>query len=316
MASRRRSKTKSKFKPRPMIRGKIVTRKQKKLDRAQEAIFLLDSFNADDIERWKQRFKELFDFQWREYAHYAHIRAQKNESLRNSFLEVSTEFKFSKLFRAYALKYNPLSAAGSRISAQGGRFNYGNIDAGKFPSFPALYLGENPETAFREKFQAKDENPFSSAKNGLISQSSFGVASVSGEIASLVDITLDDNLKPFLKQIKKLLPPEELSAEAKRLGLNPSDTIRTMSNLKKALLSPDWSLYPTLLDIPSNSQVFGLIAKLAGIQAIKYRSKFGTGYCIAVFPENFVDSTSYIEVTDIPGLSPRRLDKDTCRALG
>ena len=53
----------------------------------------------------------------------------------------------------YQYSLQPLSAAGS-LQAVGQRFNAGfELDTGTLSPWPALYLAQNFETAFREKFQ-------------------------------------------------------------------------------------------------------------------------------------------------------------------
>lgn len=57
-------------------------------------------------------------------------------------------------FVTYQYSFGPLSAAGSLL-AYGGRFNAGvDLDPGTVDAWPCLYLAEDDETAFREKFQA------------------------------------------------------------------------------------------------------------------------------------------------------------------
>jgi len=56
-------------------------------------------------------------------------------------------------FVTYQYCFSPLSAAGSLL-AYGGRFNAGaDLDPGTLDPWPCLYLAEDDETAFREKFQ-------------------------------------------------------------------------------------------------------------------------------------------------------------------
>ena len=280
----------------------------------------MDRFSADDIDRWKQKYQSLYEFYWEEYSYYAHQRTKKAESLRSAILGVSNTYSFKDWYRCFDMRHSlkPLSAAGSRISALGGRFNIGQIEFGKFPSFAALYVAENRETAEREKFQIKKESSIFEAYDfGLVKKSSFGFARLHGEIELVIDITSEANLKPFLKQIKKLVPSDELIVKAKILGLNPPDSVRTMKKLKEALTEWDWSSNPAVLDIPSNSQIFGLIARAAGVHAILYKSKFFTGKCLAIFPENFAESASFVQLSD-PMASEdviARLDKMTWQNL-
>lgn len=287
------------------------------LMRPQEAFFILDSFSANDIDRWQDNHKNLYEFYWNEYSYYAHFRTQKAEFLRNALLEKSNSLNFKDWYRCVDSAYltKPLFATGSRVSLQGGRFNIGQVDSGKFPSFSALYLAENEETAFKEKFQIKNTNSFfDSSDFGLRKKSSFHFFRINGRLDNVIDIRSPENLKPFLKQIKKLTPPNELIEKARKLGLNPPDAIRTLKKLMATLSDQEWSTYPTAIDIPSNSQIFGLIAKTAGLHGVLYKSKFQSGSCLAIFPENFINSESMIELSDITDVTipVTRVDKNNC----
>ena len=76
--------------------------------------------------------------------------------------------------------------------------------------------------------------------------------------------------------------------------LNP---IKKMSELSDALLDSYWRASIVRFDVPSNSQSFGNIVRAAKIEAIKYRSKYSSGYCLAIFPENLALG-SFLELSD------------------
>ena len=58
-------------------------------------------------------------------------------------------------------------------------------------------------------------------------------------------------------------------------------------------------MLPMQYDLPSNSQVFGRIAAAAGVHGILYPSVRVEGrQCLALFPQNWRSSGSYIEVMD------------------
>jgi len=65
-----------------------------------------------------------------------------------------------------------------------------------------------------------------------------------------------------------------------------------------------------LLDIPSNSQIFGQLIMEAGIQGILYKSKLTGKECLAIYPFNFPNSDSFIQLNDeSPNLNtPSRID--------
>lgn len=292
----------------------------KKFKQTQRTQFLLDAFSANDIEAWEARHQELYEYFWKEYSHYSHLRSTRSDALKNALLESCETFEFQNFYRCITFEYSsaPLSSAGSRISASGGRYNIGLISQDKFPSFAALYLGENEETAFREKFQVRaDKNPiFDSGDFALRKKSSYSFLRVEGILDQVLDVTKSANLKSFLKQIRKIKVNEELEERAQQLGLKPPDSIRTMKKLMDALQDPDWASNPTLLDIPASSQIFGLIAKSAGIQGVLYSSKFATGKCLAIYPDNFQNIESYVRLSDpVPAGITVELNSKTFRQL-
>lgn len=65
-----------------------------------------------------------------------------------------------------------------------------------------------------------------------------------------------------------------------------------------------------LYDVPAGTQVFGSIALDAGIEGIVYKSVMTGSECLALFPQNFVNSSSYIELDDPAPTDdvPRRID--------
>lgn len=65
-----------------------------------------------------------------------------------------------------------------------------------------------------------------------------------------------------------------------------------------------------LYDVPASGQIFGGIAMDAGIEGILYESVLTGKECLAVFPKNFLNSSSYIELDDPApqGDVPTRID--------
>lgn len=63
--------------------------------------------------------------------------------------------------------------------------------------------------------------------------------------------------------------------------------------------------------MPSNSQIFGHLVYLAGIEGILYKSKLTEKNCLVIFPSNFVGTESYIALDDDPPhpLVPTRIDE-------
>lgn len=60
-----------------------------------------------------------------------------------------------------------------------------------------------------------------------------------------------------------------------------------------------WRNSPAQIDVPANSQILGQLAHESGIEAILYPSKMSsTKKCLAIFPENFSNSDSFVKIQD------------------
>jgi hypothetical protein len=56
--------------------------------------------------------------------------------------------------------------------------------------------------------------------------------------------------------------------------------------------------WPIMFDVPSTSQVFGSLVMNAGIEGILYNSTITQKACLAIFPQNFLNSSTFIELDD------------------
>ena len=65
-----------------------------------------------------------------------------------------------------------------------------------------------------------------------------------------------------------------------------------------------------IFDVPSTCQVFGGLVMNAGIESILYNSAITQRECLAIFPQNFLNSSSFLELDDpIPSEEvQRRID--------
>ena len=116
---------------------------------------LLDQFSLSEIKDWAGRKELLSDFHWDQYTYYANERSKLADKIRIALVEGAKEYTFNDWFRIVTQKYNnrPLSAAGSRMHPNGGRFNFGQIDKTRFSPFSCLYIASDEETAKGEKYQ-------------------------------------------------------------------------------------------------------------------------------------------------------------------
>ena len=269
--------------------------------RAKQSIIILDKFSAADIDKWQDVHERHFDHYWLEYSYYANERSKIASKIRKALMKGTVSFDFENWIRIVTLQHSDalLSAAGSRISITGGRFNFGQIDGSKYPIFSSLYIASDYETAMAEKFSSSSEE-----KQGLKREefggalTSHSTVRLSGKLATVLDVTDNANLKPFLNVIKTIAIPPELVKSAKRSKLPIPENIKTPTQLQKAIREHNWASNPALLNIPAPSQIFGQIVHDAGIQGILYRSKHTEKVCLAIFPSNFENEDGEVRLDD------------------
>ena len=116
-------------------------------------LYDLDSFSDASIRQWKSYGRAVRDFHYALFFDLAGQRAARHKDLRDALQRVpSITVSLEGWCRLVNFKYSydALSPAGS-LRWVGQRFNFGaDIDPARFAAFPALYLAENFETAFRE----------------------------------------------------------------------------------------------------------------------------------------------------------------------
>lgn len=285
-----------------------------------DSLYLLDSFSLNDVRRWTKFRDDLLDYQLVYYSYLDRRRGEIGPQLKEALISVCQQFTVKNWQRVVTYKYTlqPLSARGSTVNSPGGRFNIGEIDDTRFQKFAALYLACNRETAFVEQCGLPEdyqEQNLDSCDIILRQTNSLSIVCISGEIRDTLDITRLKNLDSFVNLISKFELPWELRKRAKELRLKEQPRlIKTASELQKTLLAPEWRALPQQFDVPANSQIFGKIAKEAGVQAILYNSHYTHKACLAVFPENFKGTNSFLElVGPLPTEAvDKRIDSDSC----
>jgi hypothetical protein len=148
---------------------------------------------------------------------------------------------------------------------------------------------------------------------------SFSILSVSGEIGECVQLTKPKCIERFFESIKGFSIPPEIQQMMKRVGLGGVGVTNTLDKFISELMSVIWRVSPAGADYPANCQIFGQIAEEAGAEAIEYNSVHTGRPCLAVFPRNFANSDSYVELmddgpTEFSGMI-RRLDRHTWQDL-
>lgn len=263
-------------------------------------------FSIDEPKKLSQCKDYLFD----EYNYYYNEREKFKKEIILSLNDKTTSYSFKNWFRLTRTKYaiDPLNCKGSVKDASGGRFNIGSIKKDRFPLFPALYIGSGKYTCIKEHYSGMEH--FYNSNQG----DSFFC--ISGCIHSLLDITAKGSLNKFVKTIKQVTLSEQLKKRFKKLdvGEYERESIQNITQLKKSIYNKNWREAPNIYDIPALPQIFGQLTKEAGIEAILYKSTktSKTGLCMAVFPENFKNSDSYIKLEDCPkAIVNRKMDSET-----
>jgi len=248
----------------------------------------------------RKLYQERAQFHSEYYSELEYLRSQIYDELKSSLLERAQPFEFLNWQRAVKYKYSlvPLSAKGS-LADPGGRFNVGAIDASRFPMFAALYLASDKKTALAELLGREDGpvNSLTPEELALTKAASITVVSLSGKLESVLDITDAKNLTPFINLIKGFKISSKLIFKGRKVGLSVG-LIRDSTTLMKVLQSTAWREWPMGYDVPAPSQIFGRIVQDAAIEGILYRSVLTDSTWLAVFPQNFQNSSACIEIDD------------------
>lgn len=283
----------------------------------RSTFILLDQFSVADIHKWTAFKDQFLKYHWDYYSELAYQRSQIADEIKRSLLEAAQKtFPFEKWQRAVKYKYalEPFSVTGSLMDTAGGRFNIGDINPSQFPSFPALYLASDKNTAYQEllcqKIELGQENR--TLDFALTNPASVANISLSGVLGSIINLREPEKLQLFVDLIKDFSIPDYLRKVAKNIGEREPELIRTVPKLMDSLLDPSWRLWPMQFDVPVASQIFGQLVSEAGIEGILYPSKFTDKDCLTVFPQNFEEG-SFVQMDDAmpPEVKIRRLDVTT-----
>ncbi len=146
---------------------------------------------------------------------------------------------------------------------------------------------------------------------------SFSAVNVSGKAFNLFDLRSARSSSKFVEIISKFDLPSELKELATSVGIRGPLLLTKPGELKNSLLTQDWRMYPSQYEIPANSQAFGRLLLESGFDGVIYPSTKGPRNCLALFPTNFADSESYVEVTDKapPGATKLKLDSSSWKEI-
>jgi len=148
--------------------------------------------------------------------------------------------------------------------------------------------------------QEDREDGLSGAEAALVKEESISIVAINYSLSKVLDISLPGSLTKFAKLLKNITISENIRSRAKKLGYPSIGMITGVPELKKSLLEKKWRTSPMRFDVPSNPQVFGKLAREAGLSGILYNSTINNGKCIAIFPDNLHGTDDYIELSDNP----------------
>lgn len=256
-------------------------------------ITLLDRFSERDLEKWNELSEDLDELQRVLFFHLQPERQRKDADLLQALSRhepASIDLSGWCRMVDYQFSLSPLSSAGS-LRGVGGRFNAGvELDRNTLVPWPALYLAETFETAFREYFQL----PSDSNHSGLTPQDMALLPDVShtnvqlqGRLVNLFDTTRPRVFDRFVAVLASIPLPHKASKLARKLRLSKGDPsmITTVAKLRMALFESNWRVLPMQFGLPSQSQIVGDLIRRAGFEGVLYRSSKADGRCVALFPE-------------------------------
>ena len=288
-------------------RARSAIRKKKLLSATPEkrVEHLLEEGSIKSLVEGKKLNQEHIKYQWDFYSELAYQRSQIQDQLILSIQESCiASFKINSWQRVTKWKYSghPFSTVGSLVS-YGGRFNIGGdiSPSNTLKTFQALYLAEDQGTAQVEAFgQDVTNSGLTIEEISLSNKNSFVCTSISGRLDRVIDLTTKQSLIKFAKLISKFKIPHAIKESAKKLGISTPFLIKSPGSLLKSLLADNWRKEPAQFDIPANSQIFGQLTYLAGIDGVVYPSTKTGMNCLAIYPSNFDGRNSFLSLDDEP----------------
>ena len=277
----------------------------------------LDRFSNESLTSWKAFSKDLDELQ---AALYFGVQPEQRR-LREILIATLHETKRSSLtldhwvrIVTYQYSMEPLSAAGS-LHAFGGRFNAGvDLDASTLNPWPALYVAEDYETAFRERHQmspAEVVDGLTPHELALVRPSSHSTVYLNGSLANVFDMTTPGALASVARILARIKLPAQARTLMKSLRIPPKLLwmIATGQQLYDAVLTYNWRTLPIQFGLPASGHTLAELVRAAGFEAILYRSTKGKGRCLAIFPD-LLGSHSHVELADVApaGVTRLRLD--------
>jgi hypothetical protein len=267
---------------------------------------LLEYFSDHQLAHWRARAEDLQNYHYLWFYELERQRAAQHSELRLALQSVpGIQVPLYGWGRAIDYKYSglPLSCLGS-LQWVGGRFNYGiDIDSSRYTPFPALYLGEDMETALREKnglLRDSDRAGLTADELALCSRTSVTWLAVSGTANNVFDLTKPTNVEPFVDVIASFRLSNNVRSQESKLQLVPLRLVNSVGIFIETLMTENWRQYPTMWSTPANSQLLGHMLSNAGFEGVLFSSTITGKRNLAIFPRQLHHSESVIQVIDPP----------------
>lgn len=289
-----------------------------------KGILELDRFSNTDIAQWQKFSNDLDEFTASLYFGVEPARRRLRSKLCDALRQaggIALDIQSWARTVTYQYSLQPLSCAGS-LQSVGGRFNAGfELDDNTLNPWPALYMAEDFETAYREKFQLASTDLTDGLKpDELALEHSVGMTTIfmNGRMENGFDMTSFVTLNSIGRIFRDVKMPTEAAQLAKKLKIRDGSKVMVQNGqqLHSAIVKNNWRVWPMQFGIPAPSQTMAELIKAAGYEGILYPSSKGPGRCLAVFPENLSD-LSHIDLIGVPPSAATiiRLDLSTSTSL-
>ena len=283
----------------------------------------LDRFTEKDLETWNKRSEDLDELHQILHFDFARQRLKHRDELMKALqAKPAGPFEFKRWVRIVTYRYSqaPLSAAGS-LASVGGRFNVG-IDVDVENPWPALYLAEDTETAYREKYQlpqAAHVSGLTLEELALERATSIATVFLDGRLERVFNINDPYAVIRLCNVLKRMPLPIAVGPILRRLKAPPSVVynVKKPAEFRHAVLEQNWRVWPVQFGLPSPSQVLGQLLRDAGFEAVRFPSSKNGKQCLVVYPQNVDDKRSYVLIADPcpDGVAHMRLDQDSADEL-
>ncbi|MDP1742125.1 MAG: RES family NAD+ phosphorylase [Polaromonas sp.] len=285
-------------------------------------ILELDRFSEKSLQQWQAASRDLDEIQDSLYfGPEPERRRYRSELIAALQAEPPLAIELEKWIRIVTYRYSaaPLSCAGS-LQYIGGRFNAG-VDLDSITAWPALYLAEDLETAFQERFLTtmdKDPSGLFAEELALEQLCSHATVVLHGKLSKVFDLTSQDSLAGIARIFRRIKMPTRAQQLKRKMNIqnNACYMVQNARQVYDAMLKHNWRQWPVQFGLPSQSQIVAELIRAAGFEAILYKSTKGPHNCLAVFPDLLQDG-SFIALTDEPPESVlyRRLDAESATEL-